>query len=1055
MGANRERRKKIRLSKDARRLISYWRRSLLEGERESISSQAIRENSTRISLTDFERAHCSPEAHRTLFTKLDRQAKDRGKSNSKHSQSEDDALPVLVCPLRFRRREGNGPGSNFLEVLWLPAVLHSNGTLEPPKDRLPWIARDLLEPSGSEDSPILGTLRALEKFSVKKGVDSWKDWRSYLQYVDSLLKSVTGSSRTKLRLPGYEYLNDALLVCDRSRSGGSQSLVYLLDDILEENIPLGALSDLASTKDTQPTPFKSDKWILANDAKKHLGHFTESFAIAGSQRLAVHRYGELKENEFLGITGPPGTGKTTVLQSIIATAWVEAALKKKEGPPLVACTGATNQSVMNIIDSFEKNPSENNILASRWLPKIHSYGTFCCSQSKSEEVQHYQLELRDGNGLSKGMETEEYLETAERYYLERARAFLSSQCSVEKAVHSFHRLLKTEHQHFVKEIDQLSNLGFLSFLISLLRKQPSLSYEQVFAELSYFDTTRRHQMFLLATHYWEARWLLACRSLLKSRSRDDRRFDSRRQAWERRAMVTPAFVATLAMLPRFFPFSHREGTPPLDLLICDEAGQIPIEMGAPTLALARKAVIVGDCLQLEPFWVVQPHIDRANLQSEGLMKANDEAAWERASERGYLAATGSLMKLALHSSKKSEGKNPGIFLSEQRRSVPELVTFSNALAYGGRLKAKREDLEKRILPAFGFVHVPGTAEMQGSSRVNRVEARELVQWLLEKEALLKQYYRASSLADIVAIITPFAAQHRELRRSLPEKLNRMIVGTVGGLQGAERPVVLFSSVYDDSYEDRFFFDQSVNMLNVAVSRARDSFIVFGDMSIFSPEKKTPSGVLSHFLFSRPENELPLAIASYKGEQQTSVAGDGSERLSSLAEHVHVLKEAFLRARREILLVSPTISSAAIHADRLEPVIRDAVKRGVHVEIFADYDLNREDGQFKPRAAEGFQILRDCGVDFHIAAKIHNKSLAIDGETFISGSFNWLSASRNVTGRFQKHEESWIHIGPTAEKQILRLKDEMAYRQKALVDLLREDEEQERLNGPRLEEINDL
>jgi hypothetical protein len=45
-----------------------------------------------------------------------------------------------------------------------------------------------------------------------------------------------------------------------------------------------------------------------------------------------------------------------------------------------------------------------------------------------------------------------------------------------------------------------------------------------------------------------------------------------------------------------------------------------------------------------------------------------------------------------------------------------------------------------------------------------------------------------------------------------------------------------------------FYDQSPNMLNVAVSRARDSFVVIGNLSLFESGKSgTPSGLLASFL----------------------------------------------------------------------------------------------------------------------------------------------------------------------------------------------------------------
>jgi superfamily I DNA and/or RNA helicase len=38
-----------------------------------------------------------------------------------------------------------------------------------------------------------------------------------------------------------------------------------------------------------------------------------------------------------------------------------------------------------------------------------------------------------------------------------------------------------------------------------------------------------------------------------------------------------------------------------------------------------------------------------------------------------------------------------------------------------------------------------------------------------------------------------------------------------------------------------------NMLNVAVSRAKDSFIVFGNERIFNPKSNCPSGILARYL----------------------------------------------------------------------------------------------------------------------------------------------------------------------------------------------------------------
>jgi superfamily I DNA and/or RNA helicase len=102
----------------------------------------------------------------------------------------------------------------------------------------------------------------------------------------------------------------------------------------------------------------------------------------------------------------------------------------------------------------------------------------------------------------------------------------------------------------------------------------------------------------------------------------------------------------------------------------------------------------------------------------------------------------------------------------------------------------------------------------------------------------------------VGVVTPFAAQAGLIGSLLRRELGKdagMTVGTVHALQGAERAIVLFSPTYGTVPADAFY-DQTPNMLNVAVSRARDSFVVIGNLALFESGKSgTPSGLLGSFL----------------------------------------------------------------------------------------------------------------------------------------------------------------------------------------------------------------
>jgi len=100
------------------------------------------------------------------------------------------------------------------------------------------------------------------------------------------------------------------------------------------------------------------------------------------------------------------------------------------------------------------------------------------------------------------------------------------------------------------------------------------------------------------------------------------------------------------------------------------------------------------------------------------------------------------------------------------------------------------------------------------------------------------------------VVTPFAAQASLIGSLLRRELGKdagITVGTVHALQGAERAIVVFSPTYG-AVPPEAFYDQAPNMLNVAVSRARDSFVVIGNLALFDASKPgTPSGLLARYL----------------------------------------------------------------------------------------------------------------------------------------------------------------------------------------------------------------
>nr|MDA8352446.1 AAA domain-containing protein [Bacillota bacterium] len=86
-------------------------------------------------------------------------------------------------------------------------------------------------------------------------------------------------------------------------------------------------------------------------------------------------------------------------------------------------------------------------------------------------------------------------------------------------------------------------------------------------------------------------------------------------------------------------------------------------------------------------------------------------------------------------------------------------------------------------------------------------------------------------------------------------IDGLTINTVHALQGAEKDIVIFSATYggEDVKQKTLFYDTTRYLLNVAVSRAKESFIVFGDMSIFGRSPQQPSGKLKERLQPLPEH----------------------------------------------------------------------------------------------------------------------------------------------------------------------------------------------------------
>lgn len=1002
-------------------VLRYWRNSLADAERlEGALPQGL-----PVSLQEIELGRVGGETRRMLFA--------HAESPPARAEAEDRraAVSALLCPLCARAVAEHGKasaGSPEVHPLYVPVRVEPDGTLQPPAYGEPWIPRTLLDPQQGR-SLTLGTVDDVDAFLTAHSLERDGGWAAYWDFAVRLLKAVTGQDLRSFTLPGYRTGPHGFFVPDWKAGGPAKHILGLYDLLLPEpSSALPPLLDRFATPGALPPlpllPVKAQRAL----AQRHLGH-AMPFPLSPSQREAVHHLLKLDEGEILAVNGPPGTGKTTLLLEVIATLWVEAAVKR-EDPKVIVATSTNNQAVTNILKAYPRDIEECGLIAQRWLPRLHSYGLYGVSEVKPGDAKPFHEVCPGDGGFFADIETAEYQNEAEDCFLAHcARHAKQRFPNVRAATEALRSELLQVQDRIRRRLPSPFGLTLLRVLRALgerigLRSQDQHVLLETWGDEG-LDALRR-RAFFLATHYWEGRWLEERAEEIRADYRDRKSPQKQLKRWRRYAKLTPCMGMTLHMLPRFFSVWQETNLPfleAIDLLIVDEAGQVAPEVAGAAFALARKALVVGDVQQIEPVRTLPVKVDRGNLQSCGLAGTVEDC--ERLESLGLAASRGSVMARAQRVSRYGRpGEEGGLLLREHRRCVPEIIAYCNELAYGGRLEAKRSGLKGFPFPHLGYAQVSGRAERVRSSWRNTAEAEVLAGWIARHAGEILALYPEKGLQELVAVVTPFSAQAAEITAALKAKgLSTITVGTVHRLQGAERRIVLFSPVYD--HPQRCFFDQGVNMLNVAVSRAQDSFLVFGEMSLFDPRRPDlPSGRLARHLFASPENEITdLDLPSRAGLGRV----EESERLSSLEAHREALARCLDQATARVVIISPYLSDWALRLDKIPQKVKAAVARGVEVIVYADRWLYAPNGKPQRKAERALRQLLESAARVELVDRVHNKTLCLDDRQIVEGSFNWLSAVRKEGHRFQRHEISHLYRGPKVAEWIERAVAEMEER----------------------------
>lgn len=299
--------------------------------------------------------------------------------------------------------------------------------------------------------------------------------------------------------------------------------------------------------------------------------------------------------------------------------------------------------------------------------------------------------------------------------------------------------------------------------------------------------------------------------------------------WSTLFLVVPVVSTTFASVSRMF---GRLKPAELGWLLIDEAGQALPQAAVGAIMRTKRAIVVGDPIQIEPVVVLPESLTEAICKQFGI----DPLIYNAPQASAQTMADSATAYFATFEAQFGT-REVGVPLLVHRRCADPMFSISNHIAYEDQMVQAKAGKLSGIKTALGS---PRWIDVRGDA-----QEKWCPQEGLEVLKLLQAMRQSGCMADIY-IVTPFVVVQNRMRELLRrerimegwvDEPNRWInerIGTVHTVQGreAEAVIMILGAPRADQRGARGWAGGRPNLLNVAVTRAKETFYVVGNRELW-------------------------------------------------------------------------------------------------------------------------------------------------------------------------------------------------------------------------------